>query len=176
MKYSIILGLTSSLFLIGCANDPLSDLRDFIADAKSQPPAPIKALRDIEQIETFVYQSINRRDPFERTDKSEQVAAVSAKKGGIPPPDPLRRKEQLEQYELDALNLVGTIYQKDIMWGLLLTTDAELFRVKAGNYIGKNNGQITRITENKVELTEIIPDDAEGWKERQATIALSEKK
>lgn len=175
MKKPIIGGLISSVFLIGCGGDPLNDLRGFIADIKAQPPASIPPLPDIEQVETFVYQVGNRRDPFERIDK-EQIATAAAKTGGVPPPDPLRRKEQLEQYELDALTMVGTIYQNGIMWGLMFTSDAGLFRIKAGNYMGKNNGQITRITENKVELTEIVADEAEGWKERQAAVKMIEKK
>lgn len=178
MKYRFVGWIVISILLTSCGDDPLSDVKSFVATVRSRPPEPIKGLPEIKQVESFIYQAeiknVPRRDPFERTDKVETPVVVTKTSGGVPPPDPLRRKEHLEQYELDALDMVGTIYQKDIMWALLLTPDG-LFKVKAGNYLGKNNGQINRITEDKIELTEIIADAAEGWKERQAAIGIKVK-
>lgn len=178
MKYRFIGWIVINILLTSCGDDPLSDVRNFVAEVRSRPPEPIKGLPEIKQVESFIYQSeiknVPRRDPFERTDKVETPIQAVKTSGGVPPPNPLRRKEQLEQYELDALEMVGTIYQKDIMWALLLTPDG-LFRVKAGNYLGKNHGQINRVTEDKVELTEIIADEAEGWKERPAAIGIEVK-
>ena len=179
MKYSVALTLVScAIILTGCGDDPLNEIKNFVATVRARPPEAIKPLPDIKQVENFVYQpdikGVPRRDPFERTDKVEDSDKSTKTTSGVAPPDPLRRKEQLEQYELDALKMVGTINQKDVMWGLLLTPDG-LFRVKANNYVGKNNGQISRITEDKIELTEIIADQAEGWKERQASIGIKTK-
>ena len=41
-------------------------------------------------------------------------------------------------------------------------------------FAGQNYGKISRITEYKVELTEIIPNGIGGWIERQASISISE--
>jgi type IV pilus assembly protein PilP len=39
--------------------------------------------------------------------------------------------------------------------------------------MGKNHGQITRITGGKIDMTEIVPDGRGGYRERQASVALS---
>jgi type IV pilus assembly protein PilP len=70
--------------------------------------------------------------------------------------------------------MVGTLEQAEVMWALIRAKDKTIYRVKAGNYMGKNHGQITQITESKIELTEIVPDGRGGYRERQATLALKE--
>jgi type IV pilus assembly protein PilP len=55
------------------------------------------------------------------------------------------------------------------------TQEGIIYRVRAGNYMGQNHGQITQVSEDKIELTEIISDPkGNGYMERQATVALSE--
>ena len=73
-----------------------------------------------------------------------------------------------------AVATLGTLEQLDTMWALVIARDGTLFRVHAGNYMGQNHGQITRIAEDRIELTEIVPDGTGGWQERQASVALSE--
>jgi type IV pilus assembly protein PilP len=40
--------------------------------------------------------------------------------------------------------------------------------------MGQNHGRIMRISEDKIELNEIIQDSAGGYSERQASLALTE--
>lgn len=165
-------GLTGILLLVGCGGgDKLKDLKDRVAEVKAQEPKPIKQLPDIKPIETFVYQAEDRRDPFRPGGAGTPENIVEPGTGIAP--DPLRRKEELEQYPLDTLHMVGSLDQED-MWALVMIPDGTLFRVRAGNYMGQNHGQITRITEDRIELTEIVPDGLGGWQERPASIALSE--
>ena len=103
-------------------------------------------------------------------DQGEEVAEEGEGSGLAP--DPNRRKEELENYSLDSLRMVGTLMQVDTMWALVKTKDKTIYRVKAGNYMGRNDGRITRITENKIELTELVRDRQRGYRERQATLAL----
>jgi type IV pilus assembly protein PilP len=70
--------------------------------------------------------------------------------------------------------MVGTVDMEDIIWGLVKTADKTIYRVKVGNYMGQNHGQVTSITEDKIELTEIIPKKPRGYRERQASVSLSE--
>jgi type IV pilus assembly protein PilP len=70
--------------------------------------------------------------------------------------------------------MVGTLQQINTMWALLETKDKTIYRVKAGNYLGQNHGQITLVDEKAVELTEIISDGQGGYRERQASLALQE--
>jgi type IV pilus assembly protein PilP len=91
--------------------------------------------------------------------------------GGIAP-DRLRRREELENYSLDSLKMVGTLEQNETRWALVVAPDGILHRVRVGNYLGKNNGQITLISPEIIQLTEIIGDGPGSWRERESSIAL----
>jgi len=43
------------------------------------------------------------------------------------------------------------------------------------NYLGQNNGKITGIAEDHIDLVELVPNQTGGWMERQASVALGEK-
>ena len=87
-------------------------------------------------------------------------------------PDPLRRKEELEGYALDALRMIGTLDQNQTKWGLISTPNGTQHRVRIGNYLGMRNGQIVNISDEAIELTEIVREGNGNWYERQATIRL----
>jgi type IV pilus assembly protein PilP len=40
--------------------------------------------------------------------------------------------------------------------------------------MGQNDGKITGIFDDRIELVELVPDGAGGWLERQAKIALED--
>jgi type IV pilus assembly protein PilP len=150
----------------------MQDLRQYVKKVKARKPGRIEPLPEIKQIETFVYVPGDRRDPFllSQAAESEEVAQAD---GGLAP-DPNRRKEELEQFPLDSIRMVGTVDMQDTVWGLVKTSDKTIHKVKVGNYMGQNHGQVTSITEDKIELTEIIPKKSKGFMERQASVSLSE--
>jgi type IV pilus assembly protein PilP len=164
--------ILTCLTLAACGGSNMSDLEQYVQKVKQRPPAPIEPLPDIKPIDTFVYEPGERRDPFVMDAQSAEVAATGADDGIAP--DPLRRKEELEQYSLDSLKMVGTLEQDEATWGLVKAPGGTLYRVRVGNYMGTNNGQVTRITEDEIELTEIVSEKAGDWRERQAAIALSQ--
>jgi len=166
----LLIGLLSVALLAGCGGARLDDLNAYIEDVKERPPGPLEPLPEIPQVDTFVYDPGNRRDPFAMDDRTAQ-AAMPRDSGGIAP-DPLRRKEELEQFSLDSLRMVGTLEQSGTRWGLIVTPDGILHRVRVGNYLGRNNGQITRISPEGIQLTEIISDGPGSWRERESSIAL----
>lgn len=168
---SLLLSLVGAL-LVGCASRDMSDLHSFIAEVKARKAGDIEPLPEIKQIETFVYNAEQRRNPF-RPVPQEHEKAETADADGLSP-DPNRRREELESYSLDSMRMVGTLEQSGTMWALVRTQDQTIYRVKAGNYMGRNHGQITRIDENDIELTEIVPNGQGGYRERQASLALKE--
>lgn len=167
----IILAL-AGLLLAGCADRGMQDLRQYVDEVKSRKAGRIEPLPEIKQVETFTYVAGGRRNPFIPL-AQEQDDAVAAKVNGIAP-DPNRRKEELENYPLDSLRMVGTLNQEEITWALIRTQENTIYRVRTGNYLGRNNGQITLVGESAVELTEIVPDGQGGYQERQASLALTE--
>jgi type IV pilus assembly protein PilP len=161
--------LVVPLLLAGCVNKDMSDLQGFVDEVKSRPAAGIEPIPEIKQVIGFVYTAKNRRDPFTRQE-DDAVATEAVLDNGIRP-DPNRRKEELEVYSLDSLRMVGTLEQDEQTWGLLKTSDGTIHRVAPGNYIGLNDGRITRISEEKIELIELVPTGS-GFLEKEAAVAL----
>ncbi len=162
--------LVPGISMVGCMNDDMGDLKKYVKEVKARKQGSIEPLPEIRQVESFFYKTGERRNPFNPVDQGEQVAEEVDGTGLAP--DPNRRKEELESYSLDSLRMVGTLQQVDTVWALVKTKDKTIYRVKTGNFLGRNDGRITRVTENKIELTELIRDRQQGYRERQATLAL----
>lgn len=169
-----LLLVVGCLLLAGCGDSRREELDQYIGEVKARKPGRIEPLPEIKQIETFTYVAGNRRNPF-RPEQPRDELLPGSENGTGPIPDVARRKEELESFSLDSIRMVGTLQDTDgIMWGLVRNSDKILFRVKVGNYMGRNHGQITKISESSIELTEIVADNNGGYQERQASIALSE--
>lgn len=168
----ILIPLILLTFLSGCFESDKEELQRYIDEVKARPPRAIEPLPQIQQVETFVYNAKGRRDPFNKDFGTEEFEEGKGSKDGVRP-DLLRRKEELEQYPLDTLRMVGTLEKEAKTWALVQSQDGVIHRVQPGNYMGHNNGQITHISEEKVELTEIISDGEGGYQERQASLSLS---
>lgn len=172
MPWPALAILAMALALAGCGGANLGDLQDYVEKVKARDPGPIEPLPDIKQVNTFVYDPGDRRDPFVADQRGAEAA--SAGPGNSLAPDPLRRKEELEGHSLDALRMVGTLEQNETRWGLIRTQDGTLHRVRVGNYMGTNNGQIVSIGDESIQLTEIVSDGPGEWREREATVSMTE--
>ncbi|MGB5467220.1 MAG: pilus assembly protein PilP [Sedimenticolaceae bacterium] len=150
----------------------MSDLQDYVNEVKSRPASGIEPIPEVKQVVGFVYVPKNRRDPFTRQEDDTAVTETILDNGVRP--DPNRRKEELESYSLDSLRMVGTLEQEEDRWGLVKTSDGTIHRVAPGNYIGQNDGRITRVSEDKIELIELVPTGS-GFLEKEAAIALGEE-
>jgi type IV pilus assembly protein PilP len=161
--------------ITGCAPDDFSDLEEYIAEVKARPKGSIPPLPEIKIVESFIFKPEGLRDPFSPIEpESGTESAGPASTGGIKP-DLTRQKEELELFSLDTMRMVGTLAMKADLWGLVRTNDGTIHRVRVGNYMGKNYGKIIRITEDRIELMEIVPDQQPGtWREQQASLALTE--
>ena len=165
---------TTSWLLLACASEATTDLELYVEEVKSRQKISIEPLPEFEPYESFIYQAVDLRDPFtEPTFSQPRAASMQASGNGITP-DFSRPQEPLEEFALDSLRMVGTLEQHDDTWALINDTDGTIHRVQPGNFAGQNHGKISRITEYKVELTEIIPNGIGGWVERQASISISE--
>lgn len=162
-----------ALSVSGCIGSEDSDLQSYIDEVKARQPKAIDPLPKIKQIETFVYEARGRRSPFS-SDFGEDTKDKEISGSGLRP-DRDRRKEELEQFPLDSLRMVGTLKQEEKTWGLIQSQDGVIHRVQPGNYAGLNDGQITHISEDKIELTEIVPDGDGNYREREAVLSLGNK-
>lgn len=142
------------------------DLQAWVAEVKSRPAPPLDPLPVMKQFETFEYAAQNLRDPFSQPTADQD--------GGGLRPDPDRRKEVLEAFPLDSLDMVGTIGTGGAIIGLVMGPDKVTYRVRPGNYMGLSDGRVTAVFDDRVEMVELVPDGAGGWLERQAKIALED--
>jgi type IV pilus assembly protein PilP len=165
-RYPLTL-LVFGLALSGCGGD-MADLHRYVAEIKARAPGKIAPLPQIKPYDTYTYPA-NLRDPFTPT-----AAPVITGVGGGPRPDPTRIKEALEAFPLDTLRLVGSLERAGEQWSLIKAPDGAVHRVRAGNYLGQNDGRIIHLTEQGIELAELIEDGQGGWIERQASLTLGE--
>jgi len=161
--------LTSVALLAACSSGQDDDLMAYIDSVKARPGGRIEPLPQIKPYETFRYQSMDKRSPFERP-----RAANAAKNSSGPRPEQNRPKEYLEQFPLDTLDMVGALDRDGISYALLQTADGLVHRVKAGDYLGQNNGRVTAINDSEIELEEIVTNGVGGFYKRNAAIGLDD--
>jgi type IV pilus assembly protein PilP len=89
-------------------------------------------------------------------------------------PDQQRTPEPLEEFQLEALRLVGTLRMGGKQVALISAPDGSVYSVREGNYLGTNYGHITAIGPQEVRITERIFNQLQGWQERQASLTLNE--
>lgn len=155
------------LLIAGCSIG--EDPHQWVAREKAKRGAPLQPLPTVKTFETFLYKDQDLRDPFGVSAEEQTVNAG-------PHPDQNRAPEPLEAFPLDGLKMAGTIGLGNKIEGLLRDPDGVVHRVHIGNYLGQNFGRITAISEDHIELVELVPNGAGGWMERQATIALGDTK
>ena len=57
---------------------------------------------------------------------------------------------------------------------MIRSAEGKIHRVKAGNYIGLNFGQITSVSETEIKVKEMVQDSAGDWTERESSLQLAE--
>ncbi|MQP76696.1 fimbrial protein [Stenotrophomonas sp. MYb238] len=144
------------------------NLEKWIADVRARPAEPLDPLPVMQQFETFEYSAQGLRDPF-------SDAWANPDGGSSLRPDPNRRKEPLEAFPLDSLDMVGTIGKGASMVALVMGPDKVTYRVRPGVYLGQSDGRVTGVREDGIELIELVPDGAGGWLERPASLALDDR-
>lgn len=168
LRIPLAVWLLPLLLLTGCGRGT-SDLEAWVAAVRNRPAPPLDPLPMAQQFESFTYDAAGRRDPFSAPIPDRRNA------NGGPRPDANRRKEPLEAFPLDSLDMVGSLGSGSASVALVMAPDKVVHRVRVGNHMGQNEGRITAVTDSRIDLIELIPDGAGGWVERQASIALDDK-
>jgi type IV pilus assembly protein PilP len=150
----------------GCSSKD-DDLENFIKQTQQEPPGGVEPLPEVKPSETFAYADAALRSPFIPGGSGDSSSPTVR-------PDNKRNKEFLEAFSLDTLKMVGTMRIKGQYFGLVRASDGLVHRVLPGNYLGQNEGRITRIDPSKITITEIVSDGLGGFMERAAGLALDE--
>jgi type IV pilus assembly protein PilP len=159
--------------LAGCSGGEYDELYAYIKAVKARPAGRIAPVPEFKPYESFAYSDQNQRDPFSVFTKDEEVGKSDS---GIKlRPDMNRNKEALEEYPLDTLHFVGHLERGDERWAIITSPDHLVYRVRIGNHLGTNYGEIVAISETQIDIKEIIEDGMGGWIEREAALSLTEK-
>lgn len=159
--------------LAGCAENDVSDLNAFVSDMKVKYKGQVEALPAISPYESYRYQLSKTRDPFKPSVSLVKEITLKRSSTGLRP-NQTRNKEGLEKYALQSLIMVGVMNNDGQNWAIVKAPDNSIYRVRKGNYIGENNGKITRISESGIDLREIVADGSGGWNRRKNKLSLNQ--
>jgi type IV pilus assembly protein PilP len=162
--------------LAGCGDGGVQEVKQWMDETRRDSKVIVPKLAEPKKFTPFIYGGKNSVDPYDPSKLAVALAKFKAStKGSGIKPDLDRRREPLEAYPLDTIRMVGTLQKPGLTYAIL-QVDKAIFQIKVGNYIGQNLGIVTGISEEKVELKEIIQDASGEWVERKATLELQETK
>lgn len=177
--------LVAALIVAGCAQRDMTDLQQFVETTKRTTPVKKPdPPPEIKPYTPFAYTAQGVKDPFivapfAQEEELELTQALAAQQSGSYTgvrPDPNRVREELEKYSLGSLKMMGTFRMggNNELWALILAPDGVVHRVQNNNYLGTNHGKIVDITEQRLDLREIVPDGPGRWQERDAFLSLTQ--
>ncbi len=177
--FALVISAGALLSAGGCMSPDISDLDRWTQDVMARPGGRIEPLPEIKPYEAYSYRSAaeGKLDPFQlfyqqRAVKPEEVVDTGLTRE-LEMEIQNRNREELEQFELDSLRMVGTLEDSNEVWGIIVDPDGIVHRVRVGNYAGRNIGKIVNIFEDRIELREIFRNSQGRWEERQASLALN---
>lgn len=171
MTCAVLLGAGLATGLTGCGSKN-SDLEAYVAEVKAKPSARVEPLPTVAVYEPFIYQPGGRRAPFTPFRRQTGTSAGGNASNGVLP-DTNRPTEALERFPLDSLHMLGTITSAGTTYALIAAPDGVLHRVKRGEHLGQNYGQVESVSDKGITITEIVPDGADGYTKRGAALAPS---
>ena len=167
-----------ALGLLGCGSSGDDELRQWMSELRATTKPKVTPLTEPKQFLPQTYAMDSGVEPFNSiklTQALRRESTQSASNAALIAPEIARRKEPLESYPLDVMAMVGSLDKKGAPTALL-KVDNLLYQVRVGNYIGQNYGRITKITENSIQLREIVQDATGDWIERAVSLDLQEDK
>jgi type IV pilus assembly protein PilP len=168
---TVYLIFLASLLLVGCGGEEFQDLRDFVKNAGVDMRGKIEPPPDVKPYEPFTYENdANLPDPF----KPRKSDARNANRTGQNQPNLNRPKEELEDFPLESLKMVGYLFQRNVGHAVIRSAEGKVYLVKAGNYIGMNFGQVISVTETEAKIKEMVQDSNGDWTERESSLLLAE--
>ncbi|MDR3370023.1 pilus assembly protein PilP [Rhodoferax sp.] len=173
----IFAALLPLVALTACSVGSEAELRDWMAQQKSQTFPKVVPLAEPKQFKPENYTETTEFDPFsvkKLTLALKRDSAQASSNAALLEPELARRKEPLEEFPLDTIAFVGSMV-RDGKPVALVTVGKLLYQVHTGDHLGQNYGLITKIVETEITLREIVQDAAGEWIERAATLQLQER-
>lgn len=168
----------AALALVGCSGEPDGDLQDWVQAERTSAKPRITPLTEPKQFVPQEYKVGQGGDPFSLNKLTQALRRESARNvagTSLIAPEHSRRKEELEAFPLDTMTMMGSLDRQGKKTALL-RVEKLLYQVRAGQYLGQNYGRIVQVTENSIQLRELIQDASGDWVEKMTTLDLQEGK
>ncbi|GHC28985.1 pilus biosynthesis protein PilP [Kushneria pakistanensis] len=164
--------LALCLGLWGCGQDTTAQLDAELETLRHRPVGHLDALPEQPAYQPLRYDAHERRSPFAPAPGMVAAAPAPLKAQASAMPDPDRAREPLEGYALNVLRLVGTLSVDGRTIALIRTPEGRVVRLQRQQHIGENNGRVTRIGSDHIEITELAPNGSGGFSEVSRTLTL----
>ena len=177
LKCGSIFCLTSCLLILSaCDAVTKSSVDDWMLEQQKTIKPSIKPIPQPKSFIPKSYTTAGLTDPFDNQKLLEALRRMTAEASAnvaILAPEQARKKEPLEDYPLDSIEMVGTLNQNGVPMALIKVNDL-LYQVKVGAYLGQNYGRIKSIGDAEMVLREIVQDAAGEWIEKDTTLQIRE--
>lgn len=161
--------------LAGCSDSDVREVQQWMADTEKNTQVTVKPLAEPKTFIAFAYQAGDAIDPFSQDKLLAELARHDAVSDSPLKPDTNRRRELLENYPLDTMQMVGLL-QKGGVNHALVQIDRGVHQVRSGMRIGQNFGVVTSVTEQAVNIREVVQDATGDWVERMSKLELQDSK
>ena len=167
--------LALAVMLTACSDSDVREVQQWMADTEKKTKVTVKPLAEPKTFTAFAYQAGDAVEPFSQNKLLAEMARTDAGSTNPLKPDADRRRELLETFPLDTMRMVGLL-QKGGANHALLQIDRAVHQVRAGQRIGQNFGVVTSVTEQAVNIREVVQDATGDWVERMSKLELQESK
>ena len=167
MNRAVLIG--ACVLLAGCAGGGQDDLEAWMGEQAKTMRGAVRPLPELRQVAVVAYAGTQGDDPFRSARmEPERRASASALR-----PDLDRRREPLEAFPLDAMNMVGSMSKTDGRYAIL-KVEGLLYYVKRGDHLGQNFGRVLKVEETELTLRELLQDPSGDMVEKLTTLQLQE--
>ena len=158
-----------------CSGGDHDDLKQWMADNSKDLRGNIPKLPEVKPYEPVPYEVEGMLDPFKASKiEPEAKGRQSGGRGGAFQPDFEARdlrNSLLEKYPIESLKMIGYLNVNKQGMAVIQVED-KVKQVKMGDYIGLDFGMVTKITDQEIELRELVQDSAGDWSERKSSLRL----
>jgi len=168
MKKSL-LTIFAMTALAGCSQSNHDDIKTWMKSQEQQLKGKIEILPSAKTYTPVVYKA--EVDPFVIKEKLSLNELLKDRFA----PDLNREKEYLEEFNLEALKMVGTVIKDGNFYAMIRDPNKVISYISVGGYIGQNHGKVTSVNEGEVLIEERVNTN-EQWVARNARVQLYEGK
>lgn len=153
--------------LVGCSGSSHEDIKSWMKEQEQQLKGKIELLPPAKSYSPVIYKA--EVDPFIVKEKLSLTNLVKDRYA----PDFNREKDYLEDFNLEELRMIGTVIKDGRFYAMIRDRNKSITYVNVNNYMGKNYGKVTLITEGEILLEERIKND-DQWIVKNTKIDLYE--